>query len=104
MKTKYAQIWLPYFKQGDDLAGHLEGHKENPVAAFRAHAEQMKKVSDILNEIAQTLSQYPNTKIDVNAGTHHISILGPEEVITALIEKDLAQDFEDDEDFDEENE
>lgn len=84
----YAEIWLAYFKQGDDLASHLEDNA--PADAFREHATRMKAVSEHLDAIADEVMMYNQEDIKVEADTHHIGISGPEALITTLLEKELA--------------
>lgn len=99
----YAEIYLPYFKQGDDLAHHLE-NTNSIVDAFTNHSLQMEHVSKLLKDVSLALEQHTNEldEISVDACTHHISISGPENIIQELINKGLAEkpdwiDEEDDE-------
>ena len=96
-KTVYAWIGLGYWKQGDDLACCLgiTGDNSEPnvplVNAFNDHANSMRSVAEHLESIANELSKHDLSQVSVHADTHHIGISGPEPIIQALIEKDLAQ-------------
>jgi hypothetical protein len=89
MDIKEVQISLNYFKQGDDLARHLDGDK-HPAEAFGAHGEQMGEVAKQLAAIAEVLKKFPKSDIHVNADTHYIGITASAELIETLIQNGLA--------------
>lgn len=92
-----AEIYLPYYKQGDDMANHLAS--SNSVAeALEAHATRMEAVANQLRAIEKLVVGQP---VKIDASTHFIGISGPDEVIDKLIAGRLATapEFEDDEDL-----
>jgi len=89
-RTSYAEIWLSYYKQGDDFGQHAET-AETLAEAFEDHSEQMANVSVKLHEISEIVSKYPEEEITAAGDGRLISIEGPEELITELIEANLAE-------------
>ncbi len=76
---KAATLWLPVFKQGDDLGHHL---KDNSVEdAFMAMAEQYTAAASMCKKMASIASEH---KLEVYADTHFIEVSGPVEVIDNL--------------------
>lgn len=110
----YAEIWLSYFKQGDDLGHHVDKASSIPEA-FGAHADQMIGVAEHLRAVKEVLEEVGTEGVEIDAGTHHIGISAPENVIQALVNKDLAtipewlgeeeEEYDDElpEDYEEEN-
>jgi hypothetical protein len=89
MKT--AEIYLGYFKRGDDLGYHLQ-HADNLLEALERHAEQMQDVAGHLRAIRKELGDWRNlSAVDIEADTHVIQISGPDELIDHLVAKELAQ-------------
>jgi len=95
-----AEIHLDYFKQGDDLNWYVKQGKISHKA-LRSHAEQMREVAAVLEAIATIVEKYPSNQVKLDAGTHHIGITGPTEMIKEIIEKGLAQAYPDLDDEDE---
>jgi hypothetical protein len=94
---KRAELHLPYFKQGDDLAHHLSQTK-SVEEALEAHAAQLDFAASILRKVREMVS---NQGVSIEADTHYISIEGPDEVIEALIDSKHATKVFDDEHEDE---
>ena len=97
MENRSVVIHLPYFKQGNDLRMCLDD-TENLADALEAHAEQMDAAAKQLRAIKKIVAGQP---VEVNAGTHHIGITGPEAVLEQLLAEELAEkddldDLEDD--------
>ena len=92
---KCAEIHLPYYKQGDDLAMQLERASGVPEA-LEAHADQLVDAADMLRSIQTIVADQP---VYIGADTHMIRIEGPESVIDQLIAADLAVE-EDSDDVD----
>ena len=88
-------IWLPYYKQGDDLAHCLKDN--GPQQALREHAEVLMCAAKQLTDIADLVG---DTEIELDADTHHIGISGPQELLDLLVEKELVDVYEDDFDSD----
>ena len=100
-KRLYATIFLPYFKQGDDLNGCIvkdENEVVDTKATLRNHMAQLEAAIAELKEIHDTIPDVNTCVID--GDTHHIGIEGDERIINALVSKELAQI---DEDYNEEN-
>lgn len=98
-----AQIWLPYFKQGDDMSACLESSKGDILKALDEHRELMLATADQLQGIKEVLIEKGTDKVEMEAMTHFIGIFGPKEVIQALLDKELVSEDpfdEDEEDFD----
>ena len=87
------EVNLGYFKQGDDLSSHLR-KRRHPKVSFSEHAKQMREVADHLDKISAILAQVPNKEIDVDAGTHSITITCPKKIAKELIRKKLADNLD----------
>lgn len=106
----YCEIWLPYFKQGDDLGWHLRPDKETgqvntACEAFQLHSQQMQHVSDILQNISNILRKYPVDGVSAEGDTHHIHVEGPPELIQELVKEELGNipEWHDEEEYFEDN-
>lgn len=99
---KNAEIHLPYFKQGDDMQACLE-HTETVEAAIEQHATQLEAAAKQLREIKAKVAGHD---VHIDADTHMIWISGPDDLITSLVEAELAawDPFEDEWDDWDENE
>lgn len=97
---KIAEIHLPYFKQGDDLARHL-ADCDSVEEALEMHAQCMEVAAGMLMEIAERIEGHDVT---MRADTHWISIEGPDELIDELIAEDLAEEYDDEFDDEEDEE
>lgn len=86
--TKYVNLWLNYFKQGDDMYCCLE-NTDTLQEAFTSHAELMRSVAMHLEEVASYLKGHED-KIEIHADTHHIGIELPTDLANLLIEKELV--------------
>jgi hypothetical protein len=88
---KSAQIWLPYFKQGDDLAAclakdennkvHAKKTLDNHIALLEMAIKQLKDINDIIPLI---------NDIELTGDTHYVGIHGDERIINLLINSKLA--------------
>jgi len=92
-------IYLPYFKQGDDLSAYLDSTKTKEEA-LEGHAEMLKDASEQLLQIRDIIE---GQEVDIYADTHHISISGDDDIMDKLIEANLAEEDEYDDDEDEED-
>jgi hypothetical protein len=104
---KYAELHLPYFKQGDDLAYHLK-RASSVGDALEAHARQLEHAADILRRVKAAIGE---RDISFSADTHVIAVSGDDDVIDALLNAKLAEappweewDEEDEERHEEESE
>jgi hypothetical protein len=83
METMAAELWLPIFSQGDDLAEHL--HKEkNTQAALRAYAGRLQEATSIVEELSLHAQQ-----LTIETNGHSIAVFGPRTVIVELIRRGL---------------
>lgn len=97
MKTY--DLHLPVFKQGDDLAHHLNANNGHPIKAFLDMAEQYKSAAEICQTVANTLSKVKNiNSVKVDADTHCIWVYAKEKDVASLIKKEILVE----ENFDEE--
>lgn len=93
--SKSAQIWLSYYKQGDDLDQCIvrdENNKIDSRATLENHINLLQMSIDCLKNIINELPLVND--IELNGNTHYIGITGDERIINNLIEKNLV--FEDD--------
>lgn len=80
-KTQSYTLWLPVYKQGDDL-GHNLHELGDDAKAFLASAEQYEEAARICRRFAGLAME---KKVKINcADTHHISVSGLEDVLTPL--------------------
>lgn len=106
--SRYLEVHLGYFKQGDDLAHCLEQCKNNPVESFKMHASLLRSVAEHLDDVAAVLVKANPNDIQINADVHHISVTVPSLIADELLEKELAavdpfeEEMEEDEDCDDE--
>lgn len=92
-----ATLWLPYFKQGDDLS-HFLSQEEDQAKALENHAQMMEETAKLLRKVAVYAKD-----IEINADCHFIGIEGPDAIIQEMIDDGLVQlDEFDDDDWDDE--
>jgi hypothetical protein len=96
--TERAGLCLPFFKQGDDLAGHLDS-AASVSEALQAYAENLNLAAEMLRDLAGSVS---GREVDIEAGAHCIEVTGPADLIEELIGQGLLNspddwDKEDDE-------
>lgn len=94
-----AELQLPIYKMGDDLAEHLQEEKDTP-SALLAYAESLKAAARMVESLAQHAEWL---KVE-QADTHLILVSGPRLVVQALIDSGLLAPEQDTEDEDVENE
>src|SRR5271169_6977568 len=97
-KLKTYDFHLPYFKQGDDLAGCMGKDGEVPLAqALLEHALLLERSAQLIRRVASVAAEVPEMTCD--AGTHMILITGPEEKLAGLVSDEvlMASPFEEDE-------
>lgn len=101
---KYAEIHLPYFKQGDDLNHHLS-QCSTVEEALEAHAQQLEYAAAILRKVKEIVT---GQGVKFDADTHMIQVSGQDAIIEALIDAQYAsrpfgeedEEYEDDDDDD----
>ena len=87
--TSY-ELWLPVYKQGDDLAEQLQKHQGDCRAALVAQAECYEKAAVTCRELAAV----DLSDITFSAQTHSITWEGPEERLKQLVKRGLLQTVE----------
>ena len=94
---KYAEIDLPYHKQGDDLGWFLSENKNTVPDALELHAVNMDTAAKQLRAVKKLIGDTP---VKIHADTHMIQISGPASLINALVAAELAwiPDWYDEED------
>ena len=65
---KQADIHLPYFKQGDDLAHHI-AQSDSIEEALEAHAQQLEFAAVVLRKVKDMIT---GQGVKVQADTHMI--------------------------------
>jgi hypothetical protein len=95
------EIYLPYHKQGCDLA-HCIQQSASVESAFDLHIQILLDAVDKLISIRSVIACTEG--IEIVADNHFISIRGPEEVMSELHAKGLVEraDNKDDDDYVEE--
>lgn len=79
----YYTLFLPVFKQGDDLNDHLSSCEGSPQA-FLKLSEQYKAAAEICDIIYNNIKNISNIEID--AGCHHIGIKTNSRKIQKLVQ------------------
>ncbi len=87
----YAEIGLPYFKKGDDLAGLLDDFNGDISKALLAHSHMLETGATILKNIEAMVK---DEKVSIEANCHHIGITGDDAVIQKLIDEGYAYTHE----------
>jgi hypothetical protein len=98
----YYTLFLPVFKQGDDLSHHQnQNNPPNQAKAFSGLAEQYISAAEICRKMSKVLETSP--EIEVEADTHHIGLFGPVNLLDPLVEEGILSkdEVEDDEDCEE---
>ena len=84
---KSYKLWLPVFKQGNDVAYQIKKAGGDVVKAFQEQAEMYKEAARLCSRMSEAVGKNP--EISIKADTHLISVEGPEEVLAALKEEKL---------------
>jgi len=86
---KTAELHLPIFKQGCDLADHLEAHRGDCDKALLAYAERLTTASKLVMQLAEAIQ---GSAVVINADCHVIQVDGPTELIEALVGNGLLSE------------
>lgn len=108
VKTKFKtyNFYLPYHKQGDDLAFYLglaNRDKQSPTSALEGHALMLEEAAERLRQLKRNLSLFPEQEWEIDADCHCIFVHCSEELGKSLCEKELLYPSFEDEDDDEED-
>lgn len=85
MSKVNVDVWLPYYKQGDDLHSCLEG--STPWEAMRKHANLLECAKNTLEKIADYIE---GKDVEVYADTHLIGLELNKEIADILVKEGLA--------------
>ena len=88
---KTGTIWLPYFKQGDDMSRSIVTKENNSIdakASFNNHIEILKTAICKLENIKNHLPD--DDEFEIYADTHFISITGDKNIIDRLASDELV--------------
>ncbi len=87
-------LHVPYFKQGDDLAHHLEKNKENVLDSLEDYWIQISSAAQTIHKTREIIKKHEKSLKDVNidAQTHMIWIDGPNKIIDELIKEGLGEE------------
>ena len=101
MTTRRAELHLPYFKQGDDMANCLVNKDDGSIDAktsIKNHIKLLEHTIEILQQLHDNIPD--DNDISIDARTHCIWVEGHCAIITRLLDKEILDPspFEDDED------
>ena len=85
---KHYSLFLPVFKQGDDLAYHLNKNPDDNAKAFIGLAEQYEEAAKQCRRVAGVLAE---TEAEVGADCHFIGVSGDEQALAGLVADNLLQ-------------
>ena len=106
MSTKtdqaFAEIHLPYFKQGDDIRHAIESTENNVKEGLTSFVNSWRQLADELEKLCGLIGDR-HTEIEVEGDTHFIGITGPGDLVNLLIKKSNLV-YEDEYDEDDEDE
>jgi hypothetical protein len=91
-KQLYATIFLPYFKQGDDMLHGLVTNDDETVNVKQSivnHIELLKCAIEHLEKINNLIPE--ENDCSIHAGIHHIGISGNERVLKLLADEELVR-------------
>jgi hypothetical protein len=87
----YAEIHLPYFKQGDDLNSSTEKRSNGTIDSRKTLKNHIALLQYTIEKLEKIHDNIPNSEdVIIEGDTHHISIAAPEKIINNLLEKDLV--------------
>lgn len=93
---------MPYFKQGDDLSFFLNECENDVSKALGMYADMLNDASNMIVRLNSELREMGAAdKVNIDADTHMIIMTGPEDILQALLDKELASPsfFDEDEDY-----
>ena len=102
---RHACLYLPYFKQGDDLDSVIvmnDNGKVNAKATLLGHIDLLKFAIAKLQSVHDLLPD--DNTLDIHGDTHCIFVNGKKSLIELLVQHDLVRIDSDDEEEDDEEE
>jgi hypothetical protein len=96
--SKYYELSLPVFKQGDDLGREINEAKGNLSEAFKAQAKCYEEAARLCKRMSQAAIEHPD--IEIKADTHTIDVEGPKGVLVSLEEEGILTSTEVDDEED----
>lgn len=106
MNTKTAEVYLPYFKQGDDMHSSLVQKEDGSIDARKSISNHIELLQASIDKLHSIYDRIPEVNdVSITGDTHCIWITGSEEFINKLItdeicEKNLDSDDESAEAYD----
>jgi hypothetical protein len=100
MSTKYADIRLFYYKQGDDLSACIVHNADGTINVKESIKRHIGLLQASINKLQSIHDAIPdNNMCKLDADTHHIGIYGDDQVVQTLIDQELAylKEFDDEE-------
>lgn len=95
---KHAQIWLPYFKQGDDMENNIEKDENGVVDVKASIVNHIKLLESAINQLQKIHNMIPDMNTcTLHGNTHYIGIEGDERIIKELADNKLVIIEEEDE-------
>lgn len=82
----YVEVWLPYFKQGDDLANCLD-ITNTPTQAMNRHAKMLRDSAKVLENIGARIY---GAEVKIDAETHFIGMTLTKDLAQSLIDTGLV--------------
>ncbi len=84
-KRRSAQIWLPYFKQGDDMNGCIVKDDNGVVDTKESIRNHIQLLNSAIEQLQKIYDSIPDMNTcSINGDTHHIGIEGDERIINFL--------------------
>ena len=112
-KIKYAELHLPYWKQGCDIQHYVDQADGKVDVALENFAQSWENLAASLRDLKEAIGSRAS-EIKIYGDTHFIQVTGPTDLIEELIAKDLLdrdmseedeeefmEDFEEEDDEDE---
>lgn len=87
----YYNLWLPVFKQGDDLSHYLNENGTNGADAFLEMAKQYEDAAEICKKVADCISK-SKSDITIDACTHHIGISARKTSVKTLLSQNIISE------------
>ena len=90
--TTFAQIWLPIYKQGDDMDRCIIKKENGEVDVKESLTRYVNLLECAIQQLKDIKNAIPdNEKIDLWGDTHYIGIRGDRTMIERLHNMDLVQ-------------
>lgn len=110
--TRYAEIHLSLWKQGDDMESAMQEAQEiggtvaDGLFIFNQRLDDVKLHVNLIKAGIEHFSPELQKEVEISGDTHSINISGPDEVIESLLAQgivDELEDFDEDDDYDDDD-